>query len=95
MITLLATLKAKPGKEAEVTEICTQLAMEARSKEEGCLMYIPHVAKNDPTEIVFFEKYKDKQALKAHGESVYFQEAAQKFKGLLEGQIQVKFLEEA
>lgn len=94
MFTLLATLKAKPGKEAEVIEICTQLAKEVLSKEEDCLMYIPHVAKDNATEIVFFEKYKDKQAFQDHGTSIYFQEAAQKFKDLLEGQIQVKFLEE-
>ena len=62
MFTLLATLKAKPGKEAAVTEICIQLAKVVLSKEEDCLMYIPHVAKNDPGKIVFFEKYKDKQA---------------------------------
>jgi len=89
LFTLLATLKVKPGKEVEVTEICTQLA-----KEKDCLMYIPHVVKNDPTEIVFFEKYKDKEAFKAHGSSAYFKEAAQKFEDLLEGKIQVKFLEE-
>ncbi|EGW41786.1 putative quinol monooxygenase [Desulfosporosinus sp. OT] len=94
MLTLLATLKVKPGKEAEVTEICTQLAKEVLSKEKDCLMYIPHVVKNDPTEIVFFEKYKDKEAFKAHGSSAYFQAAAQKFEDLLEGKIQVKFLEE-
>ena len=78
MFTLLATLKVKPGKEVEVTEICTQLAKEVLSKEKDCLMYIPHVVKNDPTEIVFFEKYKDKEAFKAHGNSAYFQEAAQR-----------------
>jgi len=94
MFTLLATLKAKPGKEAELAEICTQLAKDVLSKEEDCLMYIPHVTKNDPTEIVFFEKYKDKQAFQVHGASIYFQEAAQKFENLLEGQIKVKFLEE-
>ena len=54
----------------------------------------PHVAKNDPAKIVFFEKYTDKEAFKAHGSSAYFQEAAQKFEDLLEGKIQVKFLEE-
>ncbi|KGK86767.1 antibiotic biosynthesis monooxygenase [Desulfosporosinus sp. HMP52] len=94
MFTLLATLKVKPGKEAEVTEICTQLAEKVLSNEENCLMYIPHVVMNDPTEIVFFEKYKDKEAFKAHGNSAYFQEAAKKFEDLLEGKIQVKFLEE-
>ncbi|WP_243454680.1 putative quinol monooxygenase [Desulfosporosinus fructosivorans] len=41
-----------------------------------------------------FEKYKDTEAFKAHGISAYFKEAAQKFEDLLEGKIQVKFLEE-
>lgn len=94
LLTLLATLKVKPGKEVEVAEICTQLVKEVLAKEKDCLMYIPHVVKNDPTEIVFFEKYKDKEAFKAHESSAYFQEAAQKFEDLLEGKIQVKFLEE-
>jgi len=92
--TLLATIKAKPGKETEVTEICNQLAREVHAQEKDCLMYIPHVTQNDPTEIVFFEKYKDKAAFQAHEESAYFQKAAQKFEALLEGEIQVKFLEE-
>ena len=35
-----------------------------------------------------------KEAFKAHGSSTYFQEAAQNFEDLLEGKIQVKFLEE-
>lgn len=94
MFTLLATLKTKPGNEAAVTEICIQLAKVVLSKEEDCLMYIPHVAKNDPAKIVFFEKYKDKQAFQNHGTTPYFQEAAQKLGELLEGQIQVEFLEE-
>lgn len=67
LLTLMATLKVKTGKEAEVAGICAQLAKEVLAKEKDCLMYIPHVVKNDPTEIVFFEKYKDKEAFKAHG----------------------------
>lgn len=94
MFTLLATLKAKPGKEAAVIEICIQLAKVVLSKEEDCLMYIPHVAKNDPAKIVFFEKYTDKQAFQSHGTTTYFLKAAQKLGDLLEGQIQVEFLEE-
>ena len=35
-----------------MAEICTQLAKEVLAKEKDCLMYIPHVVKNDPTEIV-------------------------------------------
>lgn len=92
MFTLVATLKAKPGKEVELTEICTKLAQEVHSKETDCLMYIPHVAKKDPTEIIFFEKYTDKQAFISHGETAHFQEAAKRFDELLTGPPQVSFL---
>ncbi|MDR3599543.1 MAG: hypothetical protein P4L49_03535 [Desulfosporosinus sp.] len=33
LLTLLATLKVKPGKEVEVTEICTQLAKEVLERK--------------------------------------------------------------
>ena len=66
----------------------------AGSEIQRVFLQTPHVVKNDPTEIVFFEKYKDKEGFKAHGSSAYFQEAAQKFEDLPEGKIQVKFLEE-
>ncbi|MHB8125929.1 MAG: putative quinol monooxygenase [Desulfitobacteriaceae bacterium] len=92
MFTLVATLKAKPGKEVELTEICTQLTKEVHSKEKDCLMYIPHVAKDDPSEIIFIEKYTDEQAFKSHAESAHFKEAAHKFADLLAGPPQLSFL---
>ncbi|OLN26490.1 putative quinol monooxygenase [Desulfosporosinus metallidurans] len=67
MFTLLATLKVKPGKEVEVTEICTQLAKKVLAKEKDCLMYIPHVVKNDPTEIVFLKSTRIKRPSKPMG----------------------------
>ncbi len=94
MVTLVATLTAQPGKEAELAEVCAQLAKEVQSREEGCLMYMPHVAKNNSAKIIFFEKYKDQQAFKAHGETVYFQKAAKTFKNLQAGPLQVEFLSE-
>lgn len=93
MITLLATLKALPGKENELNEICIGLAQKVQANEPGCLMYVPHSSKDDPAEITFIEKYKDQQAFKEHGKTAYFQEAFSKFKDLA-GPLQVKFLEE-
>lgn len=94
MITIIAELKAQSGKERELAEACRQLAGEVRAKEEGCLMYIPHVSADDPGKIVFFEKYKDAEAQKAHRHSEHFRAAGAKFKDLTDGAPQVYVLTE-
>lgn len=94
MITVLAKLKAKPGKETILAEGCIALAKEVREKEKGCLMYIPHVSTENPSEIVVFEKYVDRDALTAHMQSPYFLAAAANFPEILDGQPVIQILNE-
>lgn len=94
MVTVVAVLTAKEGKETELAEACRELAREVRSKEEGCLMYIPHVSVEIPGRIVFFEKYKDTEAQKTHRHSEHFRAAGLKFKELLAGAPEVQVLSE-
>ncbi|MHB1651735.1 MAG: putative quinol monooxygenase [Desulfitobacteriaceae bacterium] len=94
MVTVIAILKAKQGKEAELAEACRELAKEVRQKEEGCLMYIPHISAEDTGKIVFFEKYKDPEAQKAHRQSEHFRAAGAKFKELLDGGPELQVLSE-
>ncbi|GAB6155212.1 hypothetical protein JCM17380_39630 [Desulfosporosinus burensis] len=94
MITILAVLKAQMGKETELVEACALLVNEVRTKEEGNLMYIAHVTANDPTEIIFVEKYKDEQAMADHRHSAHFKEAGSKFKDLLAAPPVIKILNE-
>lgn len=94
MITILAILKAHVGKEIELAEACAQLAKEVRAKEKGNLMYITHVTANDPTEIIFLEKYQDEQARADHRHSAHFIEAGSKFKDLLAAPPVIKILNE-
>ncbi|MDQ7092844.1 putative quinol monooxygenase [Desulfosporosinus sp. PR] len=81
MITYIATLKAFPGKEKELTAFCAELAKQVRN-EDGCLMCLSHVVANDPGTIVFFEKYKDEAAHQAHMQAGYMQEGFEKLKEL-------------
>ncbi|WP_242833736.1 antibiotic biosynthesis monooxygenase [Desulfosporosinus sp. OT] len=60
-------LKSKAWQRGRSDRNLYSIAKKVLSNEEDCLMYIPHVVMNDPTEIVFFEKYKDKEAFKALG----------------------------
>jgi quinol monooxygenase YgiN len=94
MITVLARLKARPGMESLLAEECMALAREVREKEKGCLMYIPHVSKENPAEIIFFEKYTDQEALQTHMKSPYFTAVAVKFHEILEGQPVIQILKE-
>ncbi|MGI6066816.1 MAG: putative quinol monooxygenase [Bacillota bacterium] len=85
MVTLIAKMKAKPGKEKALIEECIKIANEVREKEQDCLMYIPHVSQDNPAEILFVEKYSDQSALDFHSASSYFNAFADKFDDLLDG----------
>ena len=75
MIVLAVTWVANPGKETEVAEIFRKL--EAASRQEpGCLMYIVHQHRTDPTRFFIYEQYRDEAALEAHRQSQHFQRYA-------------------
>lgn len=94
MITLIAKLKAQPGKESLLAEECKKIAQEVREKEKGCLMYIPHVSVDSTAEIVFVEKYADQEAFDAHFQTPYFKALADKFGDLLDGEPELQILKE-
>ncbi|TEB14436.1 putative quinol monooxygenase YgiN [Pelotomaculum sp. FP] len=94
MITLIAKLKAQPGKEALLADECVKLAKNVREHEQGCLMYIPHVSTENPAEIVFFEKYIDQEAFHAHGQTPYFKAYKEKCGELAEGNSKIQFIKE-
>ncbi len=84
MITVMARLKAKPGKENMLAEEIAKLTKVVKDEESGCIMYISHVSTENPTEFIFFEKYTDQNALDIHLETPHFKALAQKFDDLLD-----------
>ncbi len=67
-IVLVAQLKAKP-EEVEAVKKSLLEMVQATRKEEGCLCYNVHQAKNDKTMFAFYEQWKDQKAFDAHGKS--------------------------
>lgn len=63
MITLIARIIAKPGKEALLAEECIKIARIVREQEKGCLMYIPHVSANNLAEITFLKNTQTRMLL--------------------------------
>jgi quinol monooxygenase YgiN len=70
MITLIATIKVKEGKMEDAIEVLKEIASSVKELEPGCLEWIPHKVKGKKNMIMFYEKYKDKEALKEHSNNV-------------------------
>jgi (4S)-4-hydroxy-5-phosphonooxypentane-2,3-dione isomerase len=75
MVVLAVTWMAKPGHEGEVAGVFEKLQTASR-QEPGCLMYIVHRHRTDPTRFFIYEQYRDDAALEAHRKSPHFQEYA-------------------
>jgi len=65
-ITIIATINVKEGKMEEAKEVLKEIVPKVRESESGLLAYIPHTVKDKKNTIVWYEKYKDGEAIKTH-----------------------------
>ncbi len=65
-ISIIATIHVKEGKMEEAKEVLKEIVPKVRASEPGLLAYIPHTVKDQENTIVWYEKYKDGDAIKAH-----------------------------
>ncbi len=65
MLVVIATMKAKAGKEPELAKLLKGFIAPTR-KESGCIQYDLHVDLNDPGTFTFYERWTDEAALNAH-----------------------------
>jgi quinol monooxygenase YgiN len=92
-ITLVAKIKAKAGSEAQVEAAFREMIGKVRG-EAGTLDYILNKSTLDPTTFVFIERYKDQDALSAHGKSEHMAALNGKLRGLLDGHPTIDMLAE-
>lgn len=64
-ITFFFYLTGKPGCEAQLRELLTEMSLASRA-EAGCVNYIYHQAKDDPQQWLLYEQWRDREALLAH-----------------------------
>jgi quinol monooxygenase YgiN len=69
MITIVARLKAAPGKEDALRAVLSQMVADVKANEPGCAAYQLHVSEADPAEFLFYEQYRDEESLAAHGKT--------------------------
>ena len=85
---VVAKLKAVAGKEGEMQQALMDMVPKVK-EEEGTLMYTLHQDQNDPTVFLFYEKYRDADALVAHSATPHFKALFGAIKPLLDGKPEI------
>jgi quinol monooxygenase YgiN len=65
LLSVVAELKARPGKEDELRQLLLSL-IEPTHAEEGCVQYDLHVHTGDPGRFVFYENWTSREHLDRH-----------------------------
>jgi quinol monooxygenase YgiN len=82
MIILTAEITAAPGFEKDVEDALLAMIPEVQ-KETDTLNYTLHRKKDDPSVFLYYEAYKDEDALSYHGATPYFKELGKALDGKL------------
>ena len=88
MISLIVTLKVKEGKMDEAVQALKEAVPRVKAAEPGCIEYIPHTVRGENNTIIFYEKYRDKDALKIHSANLV--KSLEKLLPLLEPGMDIK-----
>jgi quinol monooxygenase YgiN len=89
-ITLTAKLTIKAGKEKEFETLMKGVVPKVR-QEPGNLAYTMCRSKENPRLFLFFEEYKDQEAIKAHGQ--HLRELGLDFSAYLDGPVVAEYYE--
>jgi quinol monooxygenase YgiN len=92
ILTVIATLRAKPGKEAELKDYLTTLVGYTRT-EMGCISYDLNQRQDDPTVFVLVEYWTGRSALDQHLQMPYMQEFAEAAPALLADRVDMQLLD--
>jgi quinol monooxygenase YgiN len=81
-VTVVATITAQPGAEAQLTKLFQEMVPPTR-QEAGCLRYDLHRDPKSPATLVFLETWESQTALQAHMETPRFLAARTLQEGLV------------
>ena len=92
MPSVIAYIKVKDDKISEAREFLGKLARDTVANEKGTLAYVAHQRKDDPTTVVFYEKYDYDAAFAGHGENL--KAHGKSFAAIMAGPPEILFLDE-
>jgi quinol monooxygenase YgiN len=79
LLTVIANMKAKPGKEQELRQALEAL-IEPTTREDGYVNYDLHQSVDDPGVFYFYENWESEEALDAHLSAPHLE----RFKGVMD-----------
>ena len=90
MFVLAVRFRADKGKEKELDQLLRSATRAVRQNEKDTIMYDFHRRIDDPREIFFYEKYKDRNAWAVtHMEMPHIKELASKISDYIEGDLEL------
>ncbi|MBL8383820.1 MAG: antibiotic biosynthesis monooxygenase [Burkholderiales bacterium] len=84
MQSIVATIKAKAGQEAQFQAVALELVAAVRANEPGCLLYTLSQGEA-PSTFVFMERYADEAALAAHRGTEHFKRLGRAMGAFMDG----------
>ena len=81
LLTVVAEIQAKPGKEEALKAALMELIGPTR-REDGCVQYDLHVHTNTPGHFVFYENWTSAEALARHANSAHLKLLGEKLTDL-------------
>lgn len=91
LLTVVAMMRAKAGKEQEARELLESLIAPTRA-EADCVTYALHQGSQDPAVFTFIEHWTDQASLDAHLGTPHLQAALPKIPELLDGDLVITTL---
>ncbi|HQR39803.1 MAG TPA: putative quinol monooxygenase [Blastocatellia bacterium] len=88
MIVVVATMRAKEGKEDNLRDVLMALVVESR-QEKGCLQYDLMVGDEEPLEFAMYERWESPAALNTHLRSRHIEVAYDMTDDLVDGKARV------
>lgn len=90
---IVATLKVKPGKEAEFEAVFRDLQAQVKANEPGALQYEVFKSKANASTYIVMEQYKSEADLAAHRTTPHMAAAGPKLGAVLDGRPGIELLD--
>ena len=93
MMTFIARMQVKPGKEAEFESLAKELTEKVRANEPGCVAYEFYRLPETERGYAVYESFVDEAAEEAHRDTPYFHEMAPPLIDCIDGDYVREFLD--
>jgi quinol monooxygenase YgiN len=84
MLSVVATIKVKPGSEQDFEAVAKELTAKVNANEPGCKLYTLNRG-DQPQTYVFMERYVDQAAIELHRGTDYFKSLGRKMGAFMDG----------